>query len=169
MVRMTTMSLASRVRPLALAALTAVLFASPARADITAFIGTNTTPSNRTAKGFAVGAGLLIIAFEFEYASSNEDQPAFAPSLKTGMGNVLLQSPLPILRMQPYFTTGAGGYRETLGAVHETGFGSNVGGGVKVSLVGPLRLRLDYRVFKLGDGALNSPAHRIYAGLNLNF
>jgi len=24
-------------------------------------------------------------------------------------------------------------------------------------------------VFKLGSGALNSPAHRIYAGLNLNF
>ena len=166
---MTTMSLASRARPLAIAALTAVTFASPARADVTAFIGANTTPSSRTAKGFAVGGGLLIIAFEFEYASSNEDQPALAPSLKTGMGNVLLQSPLPLFRMQPYFTTGAGGYRETLGAVHETGFGSNVGGGVKVSLVGPLRLRLDYRVFKLGDGALNSPAHRIYAGLNLNF
>jgi len=26
---------------------------------------------------------------------------------------------------------------------------------------------VDYRVFKLGSGALNSPAHRIYAGLNL--
>jgi hypothetical protein len=24
-------------------------------------------------------------------------------------------------------------------------------------------------VFKLGNGALNSPAHRIYAGLNLKF
>ena len=166
---MTTMSLASRVRPLALAALTAVLFASPARADITAFIGTNTTPSNRTAKGFAVGAGLLIIAFEFEYASSNEDQPAFAPSLTTGMGNVLLQSPLPILRMQPYFTTGAGGYRETLGAVHETGFGSNVGGGVKVSLVGPLRLRFDYRVFTLQGDPRHEKPQRFYAGVNLKF
>jgi hypothetical protein len=43
----------------------------------------------------------------------------------------------------------------------------NTGGGVKVSLAGPLRLRVDYRVFKLGSGALYSPAHRIYAGLNL--
>ena len=41
--------------------------------------------------------------------------------------------------------------------------------GVKMSLAGPLRLRVDYRVFKLGSGALYSPAHRIYAGLNLKF
>jgi hypothetical protein len=35
--------------------------------------------------------------------------------------------------------------------------------------VGPLRLRVDYRAFKLGSGALYSPAHRGYAGLNLKF
>jgi hypothetical protein len=70
---------------------------------------------------------------------------------------------------QPYFTTGAGIYRETLGAHQDTGLGVNTGGGVKVSLIGPLRLRVDYRVFKLGSDALYSPAHRIYAGLNLKF
>jgi hypothetical protein len=40
---------------------------------------------------------------------------------------------------------------------------------VKIDLIGPLRLRVDYRVLKLGSGALVSPAHRIYAGLNLKF
>jgi hypothetical protein len=40
---------------------------------------------------------------------------------------------------------------------------------VKVNLIGPIRLRVDYRILKLGSGALNSPAHRIYAGLNLKF
>jgi hypothetical protein len=35
--------------------------------------------------------------------------------------------------------------------------------------MGPVRLRVDYRVFKLAGGALHSPAHRIYAGLNLKF
>jgi hypothetical protein len=40
---------------------------------------------------------------------------------------------------------------------------------VKVTLAGPIRLRVDYRVFKLGSGALYTPAHRIYAGLNLKF
>jgi hypothetical protein len=40
---------------------------------------------------------------------------------------------------------------------------------VKVSLAGPLRLRIDYRVFHLGSDALYSPSHRLYAGLNLKF
>jgi hypothetical protein len=71
--------------------------------------------------------------------------------------------------IQPYFTMGGGMYRETLGAHEDTSFGVNTGGGAKISLVGPLRLRVDYRVFKLGSGALYSPAHRIYAGLNLKF
>jgi len=70
---------------------------------------------------------------------------------------------------QPYFTTGGGVYNETLGAHDETGIAVNTGGGVKVSLAGPVRLRVDYRVFKLGSGALYSPSHRIYAGVNLKF
>ena len=46
---------------------------STAAADITAFLGVNPTPTNRATKGFAVGAGLVIVGFEFEYAHSNED------------------------------------------------------------------------------------------------
>ena len=160
------------MRTLEIAAMVVALLAMaapPARADATAFLGANTTPSNRPVKGFAVGMGLLIVAFEFEYATTRDDVAATAPSLKTFMGDVLLQSPLPIFGFQPYVTTGGGVYRETLGAHQETGAGTNVGGGVKMSLAGPLRLRVDYRVFKLGSGALNSPAHRIYAGLNLKF
>ena len=160
------------LRPLA-PVVTAVIFlataASPARADATAFLGVNTTPANRPVKGFAVGMGLIIVAFEFEYATTSDDPAATAPSLKTFMGDVLLQSPLPIFGFQPYVTTGGGIYRETLGAHQDTGAGTNLGGGVKMSLAGPLRLRVDYRVFKLGSGALNSPAHRLYAGLNLKF
>ena len=145
--------------------------ATPARADITAFIGANTTPNNRSARGFAFGVGLLIVGFEFEYSgTSDSTEPStVAPSLKTGMGNVLLQTPMAIAGIQPYFTTGGGIYRETLGAHSDTSFGFNTGGGAKINLVGPLRLRVDYRVFKLGSGALYSPAHRVYAGLNLKF
>jgi hypothetical protein len=163
------------MRPTRSLAITTVLLAflggtaRPALADATAFIGANTTPTNRPVRGFAVGLGLLVVAFEFEYADTKEDAPAQAPSLRTGMGNVLLQLPFPVFGFQPYFATGGGMYRETLGARQETGFGTDVGGGVKMSLAGPLRLRLDYRGFNLGDGALNSPAHRIYAGLNLKF
>lgn len=143
--------------------------ASPALADLTAFIGTTSTPENRTVKGFALGFSILVVGFEFEYANTNEDPITGAPSLNTGMGNVLLQTPLPIMGLQPYFTTGGGFYRERLDAVQETHVGLNTGGGVKISLLGPVRARLDYRVFKLKGQPLHSTAHRLYAGLNLAF
>lgn len=138
-------------------------------ADLTGFVGANMTPANRFVRGLSAGAGLLIVGLEFEYANTIDDTKALAPGLTTGMGNVLLQTPFAILGVQPYATTGAGLYRERLGTVQHTGLGFNTGGGVKISLVGPIRLRVDYRVFKLGSGALHSPAHRIYAGLNLKF
>lgn len=143
--------------------------ATPARADVTAFLGANTTPANRQVRGLAVGIGLLIVGFEFEYANTVDDPAASAPSLKTGMVNVLLQTPFPLFGLQPYFTTGVGLYSEELGPQQQTGFGLNAGGGVKVSLIGPVQLRVDYRAFTLGGGARNSPAHRVYAGINLNF
>ena len=143
------------------------LTSAPARADITAFIGANTTPANRQVRGAALGFGLLIVGVELEYAYTPDDLGASAPSLKTGMGNVILQTPVAFMGFQPYFTTGGGIYQEAFGSHSDTGVGFNTGGGVKVSLAGPVRLRVDYRVFKLGSGALNSPAHRFYAGLNL--
>jgi hypothetical protein len=157
------------LRHAAVAGLLLLAVSVPAHADATAFIGANTTPANRQARGFALGMGLLIIGFEGEYGYSPDDPTATAPSLRTGMGNVLLQTPGAIFGFQPYFTTGAGIYQEKLGVHTDTGFGVNTGGGVKVNLIGPIRLRVDYRIFKLGSGALNSPAHRVYAGLNLKF
>jgi opacity protein-like surface antigen len=150
----------------------ALLLASavPARADITAFLGTTTTPDNRLTRGFALGISIVVIGFEFEYANTSDstEGATLAPSLKTGTGNLLLQTPVAIAGFQPYFTTGVGVYHEALGNTHsDTSFGLNTGGGVKINLVGPLRLRVDYRVFKLGSGALYSPAHRVYAGLNV--
>jgi hypothetical protein len=149
-----------------------VLFAAlatPARADVTAFLGANTTPANRAVRGFALGFGLLLVGIEFEYADTTADPTSVAPALKTGMGNVLLQTPIPIFGFQPYFTAGAGMYDEAIGTHASRGFGKNTGGGVKVSLVGPIRLRVDYRIFSLGSDALSSPAQRIYAGINLAF
>ena len=144
--------------------------ARPAFADATAFIGANTSPANRQVRGFAIGMGLLIVVgIEFEYTNTTDDPTALAPSLKIGSGNLVLQSPVAIFGVQPYFTTGGGFYSETLGARNDTGFAPNTGGGVKISLLGPIGVRVDYRVFKLGDGALVSPAHRIYAGINLKF
>jgi hypothetical protein len=153
----------------ALATAIVLAFASSAFADATVFIGTTPTPSNRAVKGFAIGAGFLIVAFEFEYADTSEDLPEAAPSLRTAMGNVLLQTPVALFRMQPYFTTGVGGYREKLDTQSDTSFGANTGGGVKISLAGPIRARVDYRVFTLKGDPLHDVVHRVYAGLNLNF
>ena len=158
-----------RARLAAAGALLLLLVAAPARADLTAFIGANTTPANRQTRGFAVGTGLVIVGFEFEYASTTDDPTALAPSLKTGSGNVLLQTPGAFFGFQPYWTTGGGLYQEELGTHKDTGLSLNTGAGVKVNLIGPIRLRVDYRVFRQGSGALNSAAHRVYAGLNFKF
>ena len=158
------------VRAIALFAFAfAVLSPASAFADATLFLGANTSPANRAARGVAVGAGLLVVGFEFEYADTTDDALAKAPSLQTGMGNVLLQTPVAFAGVQPYVTVGGGVYKEELGTTTNTGFGMNTGGGVKIALVGPIRLRVDYRVLTLRNGALTTPAHRVYAGLNLKF
>lgn len=153
----------------AMTAAVVLLCAAPAAADITGFIGANLTPANRKSQGFSAGAGLLLLGFEFEYANTSDDPGSASPELRTGMGNVLLQTPFAVLGIQPYVTSGGGVYRETLGSHVQTGFALNNGAGLKINLIGPVRLRVDYRAFRLGDGALHSPAHRIYTGLNLKF
>jgi opacity protein-like surface antigen len=160
-----------RLRP----ALLALMLLAPANAyaDITAFLGVTPTPANRVTRGFAGGAGLLIVGFEFEYADTVEDKVKNAPALKTFMVNGLVQTPFPIGGMQLYGTAGGGGYRESFTGVaqtiSETNVGFNVGGGVKMSVLGPLRLRLDYRVFRLRGEPQHANVHRLYAGANLKF
>ena len=153
----------TRLRIAGIAVVLLALTSVPARADITAFLGANTTPANRQVRGGALGFGLLIVGFEIEYAFTPDDLTATAPSLKTGMGNVMLQTPVAFMGFQPYFTTGGGFYQEELGLHSDTGFALNTGGGVKVTLAGPIRLRVDYRIFKLGSGALASSARRFPA------
>jgi len=172
---------------------------TPARADITAFIGTAhvtrapdvevdrvAEKEFRTTKGFAFGFGLVIVGFEFEYSNTSGVDGCTAkvgvpglcaPSLTTGMANALLQTPHGLLPVQVYGTVGAGLYREhwdlseaiARSDENDYGAGTNIGGGVKIDLLGPLRLRIDYRVFKLANGAYNTTPQRFYAGANLSF
>jgi opacity protein-like surface antigen len=171
---------------------------APARADLTVFLGpsfsgsSDITPSgdSRTglSRGVAVGIGLIIVGFEFEWAQVGGDDGADAfecvadgnclPTMTTGMANVLLQTPRGISPVQLYATAGAGVYREryewvdevgTGGSRSDTNVGTNLGGGVKISVLGPLRVRIDYRVFKLSGDALYSTPQRLYVGANLAF
>lgn len=169
----------SRLR-LVLLVLACLAGAHTASADITGFLGSSSNSGGpagsgaKGVKGVAVGTGILVVGFEFEFASTPESASEATPGLRTGMGNVLLQTPFAIHGVQPYATTGAGIYRETLTGTtstrQETNLGLNSGGGVKISIAGPLRLRLDYRVFTLrGSPLTSSPLHRFYAGANLRF
>lgn len=147
--------------------------ASPARADITAFLGVSPTPANHSVRGFSGGLSLLVVGFEFEYANISEDELEGLPSLRTWSGNVFVQNPVEIAGTTFYGTVGAGGYREELHSgplvSEETHVGTNIGGGAKIKLVGPVRVRFDYRVFRLQGSPLNSVYQRFYVGANLKF
>jgi hypothetical protein len=139
---------------------------APAAADATAFWGFSPTVSTRSTTGFAVGVSLLIVGFEFEYAHLNEDSTAGAPGLGTGMFNAVVMTPT---KMQLYVTAGGGLYRESLDTVTRTNVGINVGGGVKVPLAGPIRLRVDYRVMTLNGSPVAKTVQRLYFGGNIAF
>ena len=112
---------------------------------------------------------MVIVGFEFEYSQILEDELEALPSLKTWSGNVLLQTPVEIHGVQLYATTGGGGYRERLGEDTVTHVDVNIGGGAKIRIKGPLRVRLDYRIFKLSGEPRFTPYQRFYAGANIAF
>ena len=142
---------------------------SIARADVTAFLGRNSAGDDRSVtRGFSAGVSLLVVGFEFEYANSGEDLTTATPALRTTSGNVFAQT-FGLPGFQLYVTTGAGIYREKLGNDQETAFLLNNGGGVKINLAGPIRVRIDYRVFTLRGTPQHTNVQRIYAGLNLAF
>jgi hypothetical protein len=145
------------------------LVAAPGFADATLFIGGTTTPTTRPARGVAIGTGLLLLGFEAEYSDSAEHTTDGAPGLRTGMANILVQTPIALAGLRFYVTGGAGVYRERLGGFTETNIGFNTGGGVKIGLLGPLGARFDYRVFNLRGSPVDRTVHRLYAGLNLGF
>jgi hypothetical protein len=142
---------------------------SISRADATAFLGRNSAGDDRgITRGFAVGVSLLVVGFEFEYANSNEDLTDSTPSLRTTSGNVFVQT-FGLPGFQLYATTGTGLYREKLANDQETAFLLNNGGGIKITVAGPIRARVDYRVFTLKGNPRHATVQRIYAGVNLTF
>ena len=149
-----------------LATLVLALCPTPAAADATFFFGYAPKPSGRPVRGFAIGATMAVVGFEFEYSNTNEKDIPSAPGLKTFMFNGLLASPT---SFQVYVTAGGGLYTENVLDRSETAFGTNFGGGVKFKLAGPLRLRIDYRVFALSGDPIEKSSQRFYAGANVAF
>ena len=146
-----------------------LLAAAPANADLTTFVGANTSPSNRPVQGFGIGLSLLVIGFEFEFSNTSADETTGATGLRTGMFNLLVQTPFGVSGLQFYGTAGGGIYQEAGGGLTETNVGGNAGIGVKIAVGGPFRMRLDYRVFTLRGAPQQDVQQRLYAGLNLGF
>lgn len=137
-------------------------------ADITAFFGVGHRPETRVMKGAAIGMTLVIAGFEVEYADISEKDAASAPRLRTGLINGFVQTPTS--GAQLYATAGVGLYRESLrGTYQETHTAINIGGGLKMGLMGPVKLRVDYRLIRLNGQPIEKTVHRVYAGLNTSF
>ena len=113
------------------------------------------TPENRTALGFSGGIGLLIVGFEFEYANMTEDDRTRSQGCGPGPATCFCRRRSISGGVSSMGPPAAVPINEELRDQSETNAAANFGGGAKINLVGPLRLRLDYRVFKLqGSPAL---------------
>jgi len=152
-----------------LAGVAVTLLPATATADVTAFLGVSPTPGARLARGVAGGGGLVVVGFEVEVARLDEEAATGVPGLTTGMASVMLQTPIEVSRVQFYGTSGLGVYRERLGDDTETALAASLGGGLKVRVAGPLKLRLDYRLFRLRGEPRHEVYHRVYAGATLGF
>ena len=144
-----------RTRILVLTLLLALAPVASAFADVTAFIGATTTPANRAAKGVALGFGVLVLGFEFEYldhergAARRRAVAAHRHGQRAAADAGADPRAAAVLHDRRWRLPRAARRR-----IRETHIGLNTGGGVKISLLGPIRARLDYRVFKLqGDAA----------------
>jgi opacity protein-like surface antigen len=142
--------------------------ATPAAAQttggmVTPFFGVATgtpTDENRTVYGGSIGATGSVIGFEFDFGYSPnfyEVEDDFGDlgssgSVSTLMGNLLVG--LPLGRVRPYATFGAGLVRSNLDVVDvfddldRSDFGVNYGGGVMAFLTDNFGIRGDLRQFR---------------------
>jgi hypothetical protein len=105
------------------------------------------------------------VGVEFEYSTITEDAPKVAPGLKTYMGNGMLITPG--RKAQLYFALGVGHYTETLTGVEQSGTATAFGIGIKWKLLGPIRLRGDYRTISLRGTPVVSKPKRFYVGISI--
>jgi outer membrane protein with beta-barrel domain len=141
--------------------------------NATAFASAAMAPDARTAVGIGVGALPRPgpVSFEFEYCRRRGDPTAGEPDIVTFAGNVLIQVPVRP-RLQVYGTLGVGFYYlQSDLDTSEANDGRNFGGGLKLTLAGPLKMRIDYRTFLLApiEGQYRSNVHRLSFGLVAGF
>jgi hypothetical protein len=146
-----------------------------ARADATVLVGLTSVDALRPSYGFSFGYRPSAVGFEIEYLSTTPGDYSAG-----GIFASLIVQPVTISKVQIFAVGGVGVWGEGFAGGKRTGVlnAGNVGGGVLVPLAGPLRLRLDYRLFLLGEvakeevGAIapgTKHPQRIAAGIHFAF
>lgn len=145
-----------------------------ARADGTLLIGVLTIDDSRPSISFAFGYLPSVVGFEIEYVGTLGS--AGHSSAGGIFGNIVVQ-PVTIGQFQFFAVGGFGLWGEKFADGRGTGAldARDIGGGVKIGISERSRIRLDYRLFLLGEpeGASGVPStmrpHRFSGGLHLVF
>jgi hypothetical protein len=147
-----------------------------ARGDATVLLGLMSGDGPRPSVGAAFSYCPSVAGFEIEYLGTLGGETAGHSSAGGIFGSVIVQLPTSS-NVQFFAMGGFGVWGETFADGKGTGElgAKNIGGGVKIRIAGPLRLRLDYRLFVLGDsqdgdrGPSTKHPQRFSAGLHLVF
>ena len=154
--------------------------AGPASADATVYAGAVTGGGSRSVVGGAIGffpreTG-AVIGFEIDHMRTIGGVTPSRPRIESSGGALLVQVYVVPRRFQAYGALGGGVFSQDGGDQTAAGIAANFGGGIKITLAGPLRIRLDYRLFVLSqnpDQSLEALSYkhpqRVTAGLALAF
>lgn len=142
--------------------------------NVTAFGGAAAVPGLHGAFGVAVGVKPRPspVSFEVEFARTRGDSAAGVPAIVTFSGNLLVQVPVRRSRVQVCVTFGVGIYvQQSDRGTSEPNDARNIGGGLKVRLAGPFKLRVDYRKILLSRivGEYHSNEQRLSVGIVAGF
>ena len=143
--------------------------------NLTAFAGLAMVPDAHAVSGIGVGVRPQPgpVSIEFEYSNSQIDRTRSVPSIVTLAGNFLFQVPVRQSRFELYGAFGLGFYvpQPDRQRGEDADSAWNFGGGTKVTLAGPLKLRMDYRVFRLAPipGRHHSDLRRLSLGIVAGF
>jgi hypothetical protein len=147
--------------------------ANPAHADATVLVGLATPSAPHPTIAVSWGVARRMVGFEIEYASATRTTGT-TPSVGTIGVNLLVQLPEAVNGIRWYATGGLGIHAQSWNGGGTYGSSRSIGGGAKVPLAGPLKVRLDYRFFFFSAEEHERPplyfhSHRISGGLTLEF
>lgn len=166
-----------RRRLIRIAVVGALMLPSPvsAQATGTVLLGLMTVDGPRRSLGVAFGYS-SVAGFEIEYTGALGGESADRSSVGGIFGNAIVH-PMTIGNLQFFVIGGFGMWGEKFADGTGTGLlsATDFGGGLKIKIIERLRMRVDYRIFLLGDPEETSVVpstkrpQRLSAGLHLVF